>query len=175
MFENELEQLKISDFIVDKISCAGAMKAILASHYMHRKTPCMYAYGLYYSIEALGVISFGLPASPSLVKGICGEEEKEHVIELNRLWIRDGTPKNSESFLIGQALKMLPKKYSIVVSYADTKENHTGIVYQATNFLYTGLSANVFNYQLAGEENKHSRGFLQRLSLIHISEPTRPY
>ena len=50
MFENELEQLKISDFIVDKISCAGAMKAILASHYMHRKTPCMYC--LLYTSDA---------------------------------------------------------------------------------------------------------------------------
>jgi len=29
----------------------------------------------------------------------------------------------------------------IVVSYADTDQRHLGIVYQATNWLYTGLSA----------------------------------
>jgi hypothetical protein len=50
---------------------------------------------------------------------------------------------------------MLPKP-SIVVSYADVAQGHVGYVYQATNFIYTGLSAKRTDWKIKGMEHLHS-------------------
>ena len=48
--------------------------------------------------------------------------------------------KNYASYLVSHSLKMLDNG-TYVVSYADTGWGHCGFIYQACNFLYTGLSA----------------------------------
>ena len=121
-------------------------------HYAKRKPSISFAYGLYDEDELIGVCTFGSPASPSLCKGIAGVK----VIELNRLVLKHNR-KNEASYLVGQSLKLLPKP-KIVVSYADTAQNHTGIVYQATNFLFTGTSKP--RTDMAGKDGKHSRHHL---------------
>ena len=73
-----------------------------------------------------------------LCKGIAGEKNKHLVIELNRLVLKNNK-KNEASRLIGASFKLLPKP-KIIVSYADTQQNHLGVVYQATNFLFTGTT-----------------------------------
>jgi hypothetical protein len=45
----------------------------------------------------------------------------------------------------------------IVVSFADMAMGHVGWVYQATNFLYTGLSAKRTNWQVKGREGLHGQ------------------
>jgi hypothetical protein len=47
-------------------------------------------------------------------------------------------------------------KPSVIVSYADTAQGHIGYVYQATNFLYTGLSAKRTDWKIKGREHLHS-------------------
>jgi hypothetical protein len=47
---------------------------------------------------------------------------------------------------------MLPKP-SIVVSYADTAQEHVGYVYQACNFIYTGISAKRTDWKIKGFEH----------------------
>jgi hypothetical protein len=84
--------------------------------------------------------------------GICGLEYKENVIELNRLCCENKP--NYASYLIGKSLQMLPKPM-IVVSFADTKQGHVGYVYQATNFIYTGLSAKRTDWKIKGMEHLH--------------------
>jgi hypothetical protein len=51
---------------------------------------------------------------------------------------------------------MLPKP-SIVVSYADTEQEHVGYVYQACNFIYTGLSAKRTDWKIKGMEHLHGQ------------------
>lgn len=58
--------------------------------------------------------------------------------------------------LIGRSIKMLPKN-KIIVSFADTKQNHVGYVYQATNFLYTGLSAKRTDWKIKRKEHLHGQ------------------
>jgi hypothetical protein len=117
----------------------------------------MFAYGLFDGEEMLGTVIYGKPASNALCVGVCGPEESKQVIELTRLWIKDGTPKNTESYLIGNSLKMLPKELDIVVSYAEIQAGHIGIVYQATNWIYTGMSDKHVEWLLDGKTAKHSR------------------
>ena len=91
-----------------------ANELTVANHYLHRKASTMYAFGLFEGMELVGTIIYGKPASPSLCVGVAGKEESKSVIELTRLWIQDGTPKNTESYLIGQTLRMLPAEHDII-------------------------------------------------------------
>ena len=129
---------------------------ILDIHYAGRMPSISYAYGLYFYDEMVGMVSYGSPASPALCKGICGEEHRADVIELNRLVLRDNLP-NEASFLVGKSLKLLPQP-KVVVSYADTAQDHLGIIYQATNFLFTGTTK--ARTDIAGKDGKHSRHHL---------------
>lgn len=144
-------------YIIERIPAKRAIEMVVANHYLHRASPAMFAFGLFDDLHMVGCIIYGKPASPSLCVGVCGPEESSHVIELTRLWIEDGTPKNTESFLIGNSLKMLPSEYDVIVSYAEIGAGHVGTVYQATNWLYTGLSDKHIEWRLDGQTNKHGR------------------
>ena len=126
---------------------------LLNKHYAKRMPSISYAFGLYDDDSLVGICTFGSPPSPSLCVGVCGEEHKNKVVELNRLILETDKP-NSASFLVSQSLKLLPKP-SIVISYADTKQGHVGYIYQATNFFYTG--ATVERTDMGGIDGKHSR------------------
>ena len=126
---------------------------LLQKHYAKRIPQIMYAFGLYDDEHLVGVVTYGIPASPSLCMGICGKEWSDKVLELNRLCLQDNT-KNQSSFLVSNSIKLLPKP-TIVVSYADTGQGHVGYVYQATNFLYTGSTKE--RTDMGGRDGKHSR------------------
>ena len=144
------------EYKVVQIPYSATKDWILNIHYAKRMPSISYAYGLYRHDEMVGMVSYGTPASPSLCKGICGEEHRSDVIELNRLVLRDNLP-NEASFLVSRSLKMLPTP-KVVVSYADTAQDHAGIVYQATNWLFTGTTKP--RTDMAGKDGKHSRHHL---------------
>ena len=141
-------------YTIKPITYQEAMDIVVANHYLHRRAPCSFAFGLFENEtnDIAGVIVYGTPSSSTLRAGLCGVEEKNNVIELTRLWIKDGTPKNTESFLIGNTLSRVNKE--IIVSFAEIQQGHLGIVYQATNWIYTGLSAKRSNWTIKGV-NKH--------------------
>lgn len=45
----------------------------------------------------------------------------------------------------------------VVISYADSGKGHHGYIYQATNWVYTGLSKPHIDYLPEGKENAHQR------------------
>jgi len=139
---------------------------LLEKHYAKRIPQIMFAFGLYINDEMKGVVTFGIPASPSLCMGICGQEHSTIVLELNRLCLMDNN-KNESSFLVSNAIKLLPRP-TIVVSYADNAQGHVGYIYQATNFLYTGLSAHRVDWTVKGLEHKHSKTISDGMTLESI-------
>ncbi len=152
---------------IKQISYKLAMETIVKNHYLHRKCPCSQAFGLFDKERLLGVVIYGTPSSSSLRSGVCGKDESFNVIELTRLWIEDGTPKNTESYLIGNTLKLVNKE--IIVSYAEIQQGHLGIVYQATNWIYTGLSAKRTNWTIEGV-NKHCQTIADKYTAKEIRE-----
>lgn len=126
---------------IRKISYDEVKPFLLNIHYA-RRIPCITdAFGLFLNNKLIGVCTYGIPASPPLCKGVCGEKYKYNVKELNRLCLLpEYNGKNYASYLVGNSLKLL-ENGTIVVSYADTGYGHNGYIYQATNFIYTGLSA----------------------------------
>jgi hypothetical protein len=136
-----------------EISYKLAIETVVREHYLHRRCPVSYPFGAYANAELVGVLTVGCSASWSVRAGLVGETYKTYknnptsrandVFELNRLWMRDDLPDNSESQFIGWCLRWLRKlkPAMILVSYADGEMGHVGWVYQGTNFLYTGTSA----------------------------------
>ena len=126
---------------------------LLEKHYAKRMCSISFAFGLYDQENLVGVVTYGMPASPNLCMGVCGIDNKDKVLELNRLCLNDGV-KNGASYLVSKSLQMLPKP-TIVVSYADTAMGHVGYIYQASNFLFTGTTKE--RTDMAGKDGKHSR------------------
>lgn len=146
--------MELGDIIPLKVSLVREW--LLKRHYALRLPSISFAFGLVLDSEVRGVCTFGVPASPSLCKGICGEAYKDLVLEFNRLVIEDAAPPNSASFLIGRSIRQLPSP-RILVSYADTGQGHIGYVYQATNWIYTGLTKE--RSDIFSGDGKHARHY----------------
>lgn len=134
---------------IDTFQC---LEWIIYKHYAKRVPLIEYSFGLFDLNNILhGIITYGTPSSAP-IRGVFKHEFK--VIELNRLVINDGLERNCLSFLVSSSLKMLPSPLA-VVSYADTSMGHFGYIYQATNFVYTGLSAKRTDWKINGMEHLH--------------------
>jgi hypothetical protein len=125
---------------------------LLKKHYAKRIPPIEFSFGLYDQNNILnGVVTYGTPVSSTL-RNLWHNKYK--LYELNRLVINENSEKNILSFFVSKSLKKLPSP-SVIVSYADTSKNHHGYIYQATNFVYTGLSIPFKDYLVKGLEHLH--------------------
>lgn len=135
---------QFADFDVQIIPASIGKEFIIAHHYsrgVHNGPICV---GLINNGKLVGVCAFAAPSSEAVRASVFGEDMKQSVIELHRLVLLDEVPKNAESFFISRALRELKNHrpyYKAVLSFADPTQNHLGIIYQATNALYCGVSA----------------------------------
>lgn len=121
---------------------------LLHKHYAKRIPSICYAFGLYDSCNVLqGVITFGSTANYNLNEIIGGYEN----LELNRLVVNDNLKRGVLSYFVSQSLDLLPKPL-IIISYADTGHNHCGYIYQATNWIYTGLGKGDYEFVKDGKQ-----------------------
>lgn len=155
------------NYEVRKVDKKDTHELLLNKHYAQRIPPISHAYGLFRDGQLAGVVTYGMPASPSLCKGVCGEQWKAHVLELNRLCLVDNLP-NEASRLVGASLRLLPSPL-IVVSYADSAQEHVGYIYQATNFLYTGMTVKRTEWAIRGLEKMHTKSICN--TVAHINKP----
>lgn len=132
---------------VQPIASREAEPWLLEKHYAKRVPQVSYAFGLYIENRMRGVITFGVPANKNL-NLIAGQP----AIELNRLCVDDDAPRNSSSFLVARSLKLIPSPMC-VISYADCGQGHVGYVYQATNWLYTGMGAGDTEFEKDGKRS----------------------
>ena len=140
---------------------------LLEKHYAKRMPSISYAFGAYINDELVGVVTYGTSASSTLRQGVCGKQWQDNVIELNRLICLN--EKNIASQLVAKSMDMLPKP-SIVVSYADSDQGHVGYVYQATNFIYTGLSSKFKDPKVKGLEHLHHTTYAHGMTNAEVIE-----
>lgn len=127
---------KAEQYTVGALDKRTANELVVRHHYLHRRPSNQYSFGLYgESGDVIGACVFGTPASRHMQKSVC-PTAPEKVIELNRLWVHESGPRNTESFFVSACLRALPPL--LVVSYADTMWGHVGTVYRALNFRYAG-------------------------------------
>lgn len=139
------------NYQVKSIDYQDCKEWFLKKHYAKRIPPIEFCFGLYDEDILVGVCSYGTPVS-SVLRELFPSYK---LYELNRLVVSDGLPKNSLSYFVAKTIYFIPKP-SVLVSYADTSQNHNGYIYQATNWIYTGLSAGRIDYMIKGMEHLHS-------------------
>lgn len=142
--------------LVKLVDYNTAKDFLLPKHYSGRIPSISYAFGWFIEDSLVAVCTFGKPASNSLCKGICGDTFSSQVFELNRL-CRVDSLKQPLSYFVSRCLRELSKYNLIIVSYSDTAMNHNGYIYQACNFLYTGITKERTDKYTEG--NKHSRHY----------------
>ena len=131
-----------SKYAVKKIDAKTAKSFIRKHHYTHGchngPFPC---YGLFDGESLIGCMMFATPCSENVRRLVLGGGQKNATIELHRLYIKDVTPKNTESWFIKRCLKQLKidrPETKVVVSFSDKTEGHCGTIYAAANFIKTG-------------------------------------
>lgn len=157
----------MNGFTVDRIPFSECKEWLLYKHYAHRIPSISYAFGLFENGILKGVCTFGSTVSHTLNIGICGNSYSDYVIELNRL-IVESNKKNITSFFVSQCLKKIASP-KIVVSFADSSQNHNGYIYQACNFIYTGLSLKRKRWAFIGNDTNHNhRAITQKMNYDEI-------
>jgi hypothetical protein len=131
-----------SKYQVRSIDSNQCKEWLLYKHYAKRIPAIIYSFGLYDADLILnGVCTFGTPARMlNMGYGVFDGKLSIETIELNRLCVNDGLEKNTLSFFVAECLRILPKPV-VVVSYADGNKGHHGYIYQATNWIYTGITS----------------------------------
>lgn len=133
------------------ISKTIAERFVKTKHYSRRASIFWAAYGLVIDGMIEGVVVYGQPSAPIQKYAFDGRNFK--LYELSRLVVQTKA-KNAASFLIANSLKMLESPCA-VVSYADEAWGHSGIVYQATNWLYTGATKSHDHSYIVNGERLH--------------------
>ena len=141
--------MKVTDFTVELVQRNAVVSFIEKHHYSHNVNGIQsyYHFGLYRDgkfglPEMIGAMMYAMPSMPHTSKKY-NPINPDKCFELRRLVCIDDTPKNTESYFIGQTFKWLKKNTDIevIVSFADEEEGHTGVIYKATNFNYLGTTS----------------------------------
>ena len=143
---------------VKPVPFAAAKAVIEKNHYLHSMPggTCL-AFGSFVGSSLLGALTLG--SGPRNAATMVAGAEAGDCLTLTRLWLSDDLPQNSESRVVAFVLRSLRKHTSIkfLLSYADPSQGHVGTIYQATGWLYTGLSAVMPLYDLGDGVARHSR------------------
>lgn len=143
LFNNLLcnQNQRVKEMIVKPVPASFVRPYVASYHYSHIMPDNAFeCFAGFYKDKLAGVVVFGNGANNQTFTALIPDIELKNCRELTRLWSADGMPQNTESKLISESINLLPKEVYLVVSFADPSHNHRGIIYQATNFYYCGMS-----------------------------------
>ena len=139
---------------VAAIPSKTARALVQRHHYSGRFVNNSYVHlGVFWRFELVGVMQFGYAMNPaSLGKIVAGTGTRDY-LELNRMWIDDKAPRNTESAAIALAIRFIRKALPhirFIQTFADERCGGLGVMYQASGFEYLGSHQTSF-YELDGE------------------------
>ena len=173
--------MSVTDFTVEEIPRKSVVKFIEKHHYSHNVNgvQSLYHYGLFTEgnfglPKMIGAMMYAYPSMPATAAKY-NPINPTKCLELRRLVCIDDTPKNTESYFIGQSFKLLKRDtdMEVIVSFADQHHGHTGVIYKATNFDYLGETGKGRILVVDGKE-MHSRS-LNQLDRPYGRELNRRY
>lgn len=131
------------NFRVKEIDRKKANAIIIKNHYSHKVYNATYIHlGVWYYGELLGILQYGYAMNPASQASVVAGTNIDEYLELNRMWLDDKMPRNSESTAISYSIKYIKRKFrgkiKWIQSFADERCGGFGIVYQACNFNYYG-------------------------------------
>ena len=173
--------MSVKNFTVEEVPRKSVVKFIEKHHYSHNVNgvQSLYHYGLFtegnFGIpKMIGAMMYAHPSMPATAAKY-NPINPTKCLELRRLVCIDDTPKNTESYFIGQTFKLLKRDtdMEVIVSFADQHHGHTGVIYKATNFDYLGETGKGRILMVDGKE-MHSRS-LNQLDRPYGRELNRRY
>ena len=102
-------------------------------------------FGAFLDKKLHGVMSFGHSLDKAKTQKLVKNTGWNEFCELNRMAFDDYLPRNSESYCIGKALRLLKKNaphLKWVISFADGCSCGDGTIYRASNFILTQIKKN---------------------------------
>lgn len=117
----------------------------------------------------VGVLQWGFPLNAASGHSIVPDLDVSEWLELNRMWMDDRAPRNTESTAIGLAVRLLHRnvpRLRMLQSFADERCGGLGVVYQACSFGFYGEHEATF-YELDGEWYHNIQATSQR----HMAQP----
>ena len=182
-----------SKVTIDRTTKDVVYDMVVNKHYAGRWTGSTDIFGIYYESgehsffdemekKLIGVILYGYTVARNGVKSISETLENKEVLELKRLWVEDGYGSNIESYVIAQSLKRIKNdkpEVKVIISYADPCENHTGIIYKATNWKYQGTkvshSGNMYQFSFDGEKWLSPRALQAKIGVCGLKDVLKVY
>ena len=142
---------------LDWCSHEAARYAVHHWHYSHSlPTPPLVKIGVWENARFIGCVLFSKGASSSLLRPY-GLKPTEGC-ELTRVALdRHETP---VSKIVSIAIRLLKKSnpaLRLIVSFADPNQGHEGVIYQAMNWTYTGVTSGSVEYIDQSGKKWHSR------------------
>jgi hypothetical protein len=131
-----------------------ANDVILANHYSgtyYRGTTTHL--GVFMGDRLVGVIQYGYALNPARAGSVVTGTAMNEYLELNRMWLSDEAPRNSESRALAASIRLIRRLRPAVKwiqSFADERCGLNGTVYQAAGFTYHGEHKTTF-LELDGE------------------------
>ena len=156
------------DLKVDWCSYDAAKYAVEHWHYS-KCLPCCKTVkiGIWENDKFIGVIIFSWGATSTLVKqyGLVMTEG----CELTRVALNDHITQVSK--LVSIAIKFLKNKnpgLKLIVSFADPEQNHVGTIYQAGNWIFTGITSKSISYYDKSGRKYHPRnvGYIKKRAIL---------
>lgn len=137
---------------LEKASYKAIRYACLNFHYSKSIPVNVQGYSVFNNNnEWCGVIIFGRGANPRLA-GSCKLKQGQ-VIELVRVALNGKQCSTSKALAI--SLRLFKKDnplVKIVVSFADMNQKHIGTIYQATNWVFTGIGKSTPKWEVNGKK-----------------------
>ena len=125
---------------LEKASYKAIKYACLKFHYAKAIPNVGLAYNVFNNEEEwCGVICFGIGATNNIGKPY--KLSQGQIIELVRMALNGKQESTTKAMSI--AIRLVKKdapNVKMIVSYADSEQGHLGVIYQATNWYYTGFS-----------------------------------
>jgi len=135
-------------FRVVEISRDLANRVIVENHYSRKFYAASYVHlGVFIDAEMVGVLQFGYAMNPASADSVVAGTAMSEYLELNRMWLDDVAPRNSESRAIACAIRFIRwklPKIKWIQSFSDERCGLFGTVYQASGFTYHGEHSAIF-------------------------------
>jgi hypothetical protein len=136
------------EFCIKEIDRNKANAIIVKNHYSKKFYNATYIHlGVFMNDAIVGVLQFGYAMNPASAGSVVKDTEMNQYLELNRMWLDDIAPRNSESMAISYSIRYIRSKIKTIKwiqSFADERCGGFGIVYQGANFNYYGEHTSTF-------------------------------
>jgi len=154
IYDSEVVGFGCKDLRVETIPSWLARLVISGKHYSRRFVNNSYLHlGVFAEREFVGVLQFGYALNPSSGKNVVEGTGNREYMELNRMWVHDRMPRNTESRVLSYSVKLIRRihpQVQWIQSFADERCGGAGGVYQAASFDFIGWHYTEF-YELDGD------------------------